>query len=298
MSFGSRLTLGFVLLGVVALASTSRFGGGGSVSSPAGYVLVAVAGLVVLCAFFAAGWVGGQVAFRGTSVRGKALVFMGMGAAVLAALFMIVVLPRLGSEGPWVPASGGRRCMNAFFFWLHFPDRRDELFSHPERFCWASGAGRGGGGGAGAPTELSALIAVVAGSAVVVLLAGAVMLAFVVRRSRRGVSVAVGKEDAAVLEAALDDSLDDLRQERDVRRAIVACYARMERALASSGRARRAHETPLEFLRRVLERVAHEPGLVLTELFERARFSVEPMGESDKRSAIDALEALRARVAR
>jgi len=53
----------------------------------------------------------------------------------------------------------------------------------------------------------------------------------------------------------------------------------------------------LEFLRRVLERVAREPGQVLTELFERARFSVEPMGEREKLSAIGALEKLRARVA-
>ena len=92
--------------------------------------------------------------------------------------------------------------------------------------------------------------------------------------------------------------MEDLRRERDVRRAIVACYARMERALAGSGRGRRAHETPLEFLRRVLERVGREPGLVLTELFERARFSVEPMGESEKRSAIATLEQLRGRVTR
>jgi hypothetical protein len=114
------------------------------------------------------------------------------------------------------------------------------------------------------------------------------------RRRRSGEEQA--PENASVLEA-LDESLDDLRRERDVRRAIVACYARMERALASAGRERRAHETPLEFLRRVLERVAREPGQVLTALFERARFSVEPMGEVEKRSAIAALEALRARVA-
>ena len=35
----------------------------------------------------------------------------------------------------------------------------------------------------------------------------------------------------------------------------------------------------------------------LLSVFERARFSVEPMGESEKRSAIAALEQLRGRVA-
>ena len=46
-----------------------------------------------------------------------------------------------------------------------------------------------------------------------------------------------------------------------------------------------------------VERAAREPGQVLTELFERARFSMEPMGEREKRSAIAALEQLRAEVA-
>jgi hypothetical protein len=41
----------------------------------------------------------------------------------------------------------------------------------------------------------------------------------------------------------------------------------------------------------------HEPGQVLTELFERAGFSVEPMGESAERSATMALERLRERIA-
>ena len=136
-----------------------------------------------------------------------------------------------------------------------------------------------------------------------VLAAGASLLTLVVLGTavvmalrRRGSSEEPVAENAPVIQA-LDESLEDLRRERDVRRAIVACYARMERALAGSGRGRHAHETPFEFLRRVLDRVATEPGQVLTELFERARFSVEPMGENDKRSAIAALEALRARVA-
>ena len=96
---------------------------------------------------------------------------------------------------------------------------------------------------------------------------------------------------------AFDESLDDLRAERDVRRAIIACYARMERALARTGAARRASETPFEFLARVLEHIARAPGRALTDLFERAKFSTEPLGDADKQQALAALEALRAAAA-
>lgn len=97
---------------------------------------------------------------------------------------------------------------------------------------------------------------------------------------------------APVREAVLV-SLEDVRRERNVRRAIVACYARMERALAVVGAGRRPAETPFEYLGRVLEAVAATPARVLTELYERAMFSLEPMGEREKTRAIEALEALR-----
>jgi hypothetical protein len=97
---------------------------------------------------------------------------------------------------------------------------------------------------------------------------------------------------APVREAVLM-SLEDVRRERNVRRAIVACYARMERALAAAGAGRRPAETPFEYLGRVLEAVAAAPARVLTELYERAMFSLEPMGDREKNRAIEALKALR-----
>jgi hypothetical protein len=132
---------------------------------------------------------------------------------------------------------------------------------------------------------------VAAGSLVclVLLVGGAVLL---VRRRRSG---PVGEEGAGdALAAAAVESLDDLRAEGDVRRAIIACYARMERALAAVGESRRPAEAPLEYLRRVLVSLAPAPASRLTELFERAAFSVEPMGVPERERAIAALEALRA----
>jgi uncharacterized protein with PIN domain len=70
----------------------------------------------------------------------------------------------------------------------------------------------------------------------------------------------------------------------------------MERALERAGSARRPAEAPFEYLVRVLERITANgrAARILTELFERAKFSVEPMGERDKQEAIGALELLRA----
>ena len=257
-----------------------------AVSLLAGAAMVGGVLLVVL-----SGW---YSAVAGTTRRGKSLL-LGIAMIVLAGVATIFLLPRSDPGTSLIPTRPGKVCIDGVFWWLHFPTRREELFSHPERFCWPSsgskvaGADKGGGG------EIPVTLVAVAGGGVVALIMAAATMAIVMRRSRRRAGAPVAEEDAVIL--ALDESLEDLRHERDVRRAIVACYARMELALAGAGRGRRAHETPLEFLRRVLEQVARGPGQVLTELFERARFSVEPMGEMEKRSAIAALEQLRARVA-
>jgi Domain of unknown function (DUF4129) len=100
---------------------------------------------------------------------------------------------------------------------------------------------------------------------------------------------------ASALSAAVDDSLDDLRAERDPRRAVIAAYARMERALAGEGLPRRRSEAPLEYLGRVLGalRVRSSAILALTELFERAKFSRHEIDAEMKDEAIGALVAVR-----
>jgi Domain of unknown function (DUF4129) len=104
------------------------------------------------------------------------------------------------------------------------------------------------------------------------------------------------KADAAsALSAALDDSLDDLRAERDARRAVIAAYARMERTLGRHGLPRRPFEAPLEYLARVLHELRVRSGavLALTELFERAKFSRHEIDAEMKDEAIGALIAVR-----
>lgn len=97
------------------------------------------------------------------------------------------------------------------------------------------------------------------------------------------------------LAAALDESLDDLRTDPDLRRAIVAAYARMETALAAAGLPRRPAEAPLEYLERALLTLDTSADAVrrLTDLFEWARFSQHEPEPSMRDEAVAALVAVR-----
>jgi hypothetical protein len=83
--------------------------------------------------------------------------------------------------------------------------------------------------------------------------------------------------------------------EPDPRRAVVACYLRMLEVGARHGPERRDSETPAEYLRRMLAATATAiaPATSLTGLFERARYSEQPVDESMRSGAIAALGALR-----
>ncbi len=100
---------------------------------------------------------------------------------------------------------------------------------------------------------------------------------------------------ASPLEAAVDDSVEDLRAEPDPRRAIVRCYARFERAAAASGVERKPWSTPMEFMREALRRLPLPRTAVptLTGLFELARFSHHPLGPSERDRALAALDEIR-----
>lgn len=100
---------------------------------------------------------------------------------------------------------------------------------------------------------------------------------------------------ARLLADVLDESLDDLRAEKDPRKAIIASYARLERVLAANGAPRLASETADEYLPRVLHDLELDPAAVvrLTDLFREAKFSQHEMGVALKDEAIGALEQVR-----
>ena len=98
------------------------------------------------------------------------------------------------------------------------------------------------------------------------------------------------------LSALLDESLDDLRSERDPRRAVIATYARMERTLAGFGFPRAAAEAPREYLVRVLRDLLEASADAvsrLTDLFEWAKFSPHDIDPGMKNDAIAALVEVR-----
>jgi Domain of unknown function (DUF4129) len=97
------------------------------------------------------------------------------------------------------------------------------------------------------------------------------------------------------LAEVLDDTIDQLEDQTDPRRAVIAAWVRMERGLAAVGLPRHAAEAPLEYVARVLERAGVEPAPVrrLAGLFERAKFSHHTIDEAMRRAAVAALTTIR-----
>lgn len=95
--------------------------------------------------------------------------------------------------------------------------------------------------------------------------------------------------------ASIGDVIDDLETETDARRAVIAAYARMEGVFARRGVERRASETPVEYLRRILLELTSRTEAVrrLTALFEQAKFSDHPIDDAMKQDAISALRTIR-----
>jgi Domain of unknown function (DUF4129) len=262
-----RAAVALLLLSVVAVAGATEVSSGGAPDEPEeALLLLALVAGVVAVASAAVMILGSYAVYGGTNPRTKvltSLLIVSVGAALLA-LILAPLEPgaierRFGDE-PAIPLGSGGAA------------------DSPAR----------------APADDSSVVALILAAGALglfIILALALVSAGYLRR--RGES-AISPEERVL--RVVDESLDDLRRERDVRRAIVACYARMERALQRAGSPRRPAEAPFEYLVRILERItANGPAArSLTELFEQAKFSVEPMGESEKRQAIEALELLRA----
>lgn len=104
------------------------------------------------------------------------------------------------------------------------------------------------------------------------------------------------RERRAGVREAVEVSLEDVRSDPNVRRALIAAYRLMEQALARAGLPRRAPEAPREYLRRALGEleVGEAAPARLTSLFERAKFSPAPVDDGLREDAVAALLDLRA----
>jgi hypothetical protein len=200
------------------------------------------------------------------------------------------------------PQAGKRRSLSALAFvgllcgglvlasWLTDPDAPRRLPSLPT----VEGTATTDAVGERRAPRFRWLPALLAGG-IALLLAGY----FAVRERRRLALEA--SEDALVDELAslVEDTLEDLREEPDPRRAVIAAYARMERALGAYGLPRQPFESPVEYLQRLAPELDELPGTArlvfeLTHLFERAKFSAHVVDAEMKENAIATLLSLRA----
>jgi hypothetical protein len=97
------------------------------------------------------------------------------------------------------------------------------------------------------------------------------------------------------VQAAVEETLEEITQEADPRRAIIRAYSRMEQTLAQNGLGRFPYEAPVEYLDRALATVqlSRSSAERLTNLFLRARFSQHIVDSGLKAEAIAALTEVR-----
>ncbi len=103
------------------------------------------------------------------------------------------------------------------------------------------------------------------------------------------------QEQAETIADFAEELIAELEFEQDPRIAIQRVYAAVETGLGTRELRRKPAETPLKYLARVFgRRKSAAPALGrLTELFQVARFSSEPLGPDARLAAIDALRELR-----
>ena len=128
----------------------------------------------------------------------------------------------------------------------------------------------------------------------IVLIAGTAVVLYAGRRTKRQPRPwRIGRNQEVSL--AIDESIDDLRNDPNLRRAIVAAYARMEHALGRAGFPRHPAEAPFEYVERALVSLDTSAASIhrLTALFESAKFSQHEPEPEMRDEAIDALIAVR-----
>lgn len=105
-----------------------------------------------------------------------------------------------------------------------------------------------------------------------------------------------GDEVVAALDAGLADLSDS---DRDPRRAVIACWVRLEQAAAAAGTARRPGDAPGDLVGRLLaEQQVSAPVLAaFADVYRTARYATHTVDERMRAEARDALHRLRADLA-
>ncbi|GIF06511.1 DUF4129 domain-containing protein [Actinoplanes siamensis] len=99
------------------------------------------------------------------------------------------------------------------------------------------------------------------------------------------------------LVAALDAGLEELSDtDRDPRRAVIACWVRLEQAAAAAGTPRHPGDSPTDLVGRLLaeQRVDAAVLAALMEVYREARYATHTVDDQMRQQARFALERLRA----
>jgi hypothetical protein len=104
---------------------------------------------------------------------------------------------------------------------------------------------------------------------------------------------------AAVI-AAVEAGIVELSDaDTDPRRAVIACWVRLERAAAAAGTPRETGDSPTDLVTRLLagHQVSRPTLEGLAHVYREARYATHPVDERSRRGAIEALRQLRAELA-
>lgn len=119
------------------------------------------------------------------------------------------------------------------------------------------------------------------------------------RRNRRGTRRRGRRQGARTAEdlvAAVDAGLQELSDsDRDPRRAVIACWVRLEEAAAAAGTPRHAGDSPTDLVARLLaeQRVDAAVLTPFADVYRQARYATHMVDDQMRRQARSALERLR-----
>jgi hypothetical protein len=154
----------------------------------------------------------------------------------------------------------------------------------------------------GLPGWMTTAALAVLGVAALVLI-GLVIWAIVRDQARRRGRRPVPQRDrtdantAEDLVAALDAGLEELSDaDRDPRRAVIACWVRLEQAAAAAGTPRHAGDSPTDLVGRLLREQQVDAGVLaaLLEVYRQARYATRTVDDQMRARARSALQRLRA----
>ncbi|HEX9999924.1 MAG TPA: DUF4129 domain-containing protein [Actinoplanes sp.] len=117
------------------------------------------------------------------------------------------------------------------------------------------------------------------------------------RRAGRGRQVVNQPRTAEELVAALDAGLEELSDtDRDPRRAVIACWVRLEQAAAAAGTLRHPGDSPTDLVGRLLneQRVDGRVLAALLDVYRQARYASHTVDDQMRQQAVSALQRLRA----